>query len=284
MQAEDARRAVAAAMRAASALELTVDGAVVLNDSNRLVVRLKPCDVVARIAIAPSENHAWLATELDVARSLRETGAPFAGLEPLIEPRVFMRDGFAITFWTYFEPVARMVSPAAYARALEQLHSGLRQVEAASSHFMDRVAMTRDDVVSREITPDLAEEDRALLVDTLRDLASSVVSQNAPEQLLHGEPHPWNVLNTKDGPLFMDFENATRGPIEYDLAWAPAEVSERYPGADRDLVGECRGLVLAMIAMHRWRKADQHPSGRQSGVAFLESLRAGPPWPPLDTV
>ena len=140
------------------------------------------------------------------------------------------------------------------------------------------------DVASRDVTPDLAEADRALLADTLRDLRRSIVDRRAAEQLLHGEPHPWNVLDTKNGPLFIDFENTARGPVEYDLAWVPKEVSERYPDADQDLVGECRGVVLAIIATHRWSRGDQHPSGRQSGVAFLDALRDGPPWPALDDV
>ena len=101
---------------------------------------------------------------------------------------------------------------------------------------------------------------------------------------MHGEPHPWNVLDTSNGPLFMDFENSARGPVEYDLAWVPEEVSDRYPDADRELVDECRGVVLAIIAMHRWRRGDQHPSGRQSGVAFLNALREGSPWRPLNAV
>ena len=54
MQAAEARRAVAAAMATASALDLAVDDAVVLSDSNRLVVRLTPCDVVARVALCAS--------------------------------------------------------------------------------------------------------------------------------------------------------------------------------------------------------------------------------------
>src|SRR5467141_38326 len=55
-------------------------------------------------------------------------------------------------------------------------------------------------------------------------------------------PHPWNVLNTKKGPLFVDFENCVSGPVEFDLGWVPKAVSECYPGVDQDLVGECRGL------------------------------------------
>ena len=282
MQAAEARRAVAAAMSTASVLDLTVDDAVVLNDSNRLVVRLMPCDIVARVT--PMTHFASAEREVELVRRLAKTDIPVAGLEPRVEPRVFVRDGFKIAMWTYFEPVRRMLPPVEYARALERLHSGLRQVDVTTPHFMDRVAATQRDVASHDVTPDLAETDRALLANTLRDLRRSIINRRAPEQLLHGEPHPWNVLDTKNGPLFIDFENTALGPLEYDLAWVPNEVSERYPDADQDLVGECRGVVLAIVATHRWSRDDEHPSGRQSGVAFLNVLRDGPPWPTADDV
>lgn len=50
MESGEARRAVAAAMSTASALGLAADDAVVLNGSNRFVVRLLPCDKVARVS------------------------------------------------------------------------------------------------------------------------------------------------------------------------------------------------------------------------------------------
>ena len=50
MQASDVPRAVAAALSRASALGLTVDDAIVLQDANRLVLCLLPSDVVARVA------------------------------------------------------------------------------------------------------------------------------------------------------------------------------------------------------------------------------------------
>jgi hypothetical protein len=34
-----------------------------------------------------------------------------------------------------------------------------------------------------------------------------------------------------------------------------------------------------MVAPYRWRRDDQHPSGRQSGAALLNVLRDGPPRP-----
>jgi Ser/Thr protein kinase RdoA (MazF antagonist) len=137
----------------------------------------------------------------------------------------------------------------------------------------------QQDVASRDITPGLADADRAVLASMLRDLKRPVVSRRVPGQLLHGEPHRWNVLSTTDGLLFTDFENTACGPVEYDLAWVPEVVSDRYRDAERALVGECRGLVLAMVAAYRWRRDDQHPGGRQSGVALLNVLRDGPPWP-----
>ena len=226
--------------------------------------------------------------ELEVAQRLAETDSPVAALEPRVEPRVYVRDGFAISMWTYYEPVpSRELSPADYAHALERLHAGMRQIDVTTPHFMDRVAELQLWVANRDVTPELTDEDRELLANTLGSLRRSIVDRGAAEQLLHGEPHPWNVLSTKKGPLFIDFENAVSGPVEFDLAWVPEEVSERYPGADQDLVGECRGLMLAIIAAWRWRRDDQHPSGQKGrmaqrlppGSALARARRrVGPTW------
>jgi aminoglycoside phosphotransferase (APT) family kinase protein len=282
MQAAEERRAVVAAMSTASALDLAVDDSDVLNNSNRLVIRLMPCDIIARVT--PMTPFASAEREVELVKRLEEVRSPVATLEARVEPLVFVRDGFKISMWTYFEPVHRMLPPVEYAQLLGRLHGGLRQIDVAVPHFMERVAVSQQDIVSRDVTPDLSETDRELLANTLRDLGASIVNRGAAEQLLHGEPHPGNVFNTKNGPLLIDFENTVRGPVEFDLAWVPKEVSERYPDADQNLVGECRGAALAIIAMHRWSRDDRHPSGRQSGVAFLNALRDGPPWRPLDSV
>jgi uncharacterized protein (DUF2384 family) len=50
LQRKMSRGAIAAAMGAATALGLKADDAIVLHDSNKLTVRLLPCDVVARVA------------------------------------------------------------------------------------------------------------------------------------------------------------------------------------------------------------------------------------------
>ena len=102
--------------------------------------------------------------------------------------------------------------------------------------------------------------------------------------MLHGEPHPGNVLDTTRGPLFVDLETVCRGPVEFDLAHVPDAVSDRYAGVDQKLLGECRRLVLAMVAAWRFDRSDQLPNGRRAGRQLIDALRQGPPYPPLDSM
>ena len=282
MQPSETQRALAAARSIATALDLPVDDAIVLHDSNRLAVRLLPCDVLARVAPAA---HQVAQFELDLAQRLAGTESPVGVLDPRVEPRVYERDGFVVTLWTYYKPVTcRQVSPADYAGALERLHAGMRELDVRTPHFTDRVEEAQQLVESRNLTPELADADRELLISTLRSRRQAIGDRGAAEQLLHGEPHPGNVLGTKAGLLFIDLETCCRGPVEFDLAHVPEDVGEHYADADEELLSECRGLVLAMVAAWRWDLADQFPNGERAGRKLLSAVREGPPWPTLDVV
>ncbi|MEX1255788.1 MAG: phosphotransferase [Dehalococcoidia bacterium] len=272
MKASEVRRAVAAVRSIAAALDLTVDDAIVLHNSNKLALRVLPCDVLARVAHV---GHEVAQFEIDLAQRLAETDSPVAALEPRVEPRVYVRDGFVVTLWTYYEPVSpRDVTPAEYAQALVLLHAGMRGIDLTAPHFTDRVAEAQQLVASHAHTPDLGDADRELLSNTLRKMRWAIAQRGAAEQLLHGEPHPGNLLSTKNGPLFIDLETCCRGPVEFDLAHVPEGVSDHYPDADRDLLGECRILMLAMIAAWRWDRDDQFPNGRRMGTELLSQVRA----------
>jgi hypothetical protein len=269
-------------MSIASALDLKVDDAVVLHNSNKLAVRLLPCDVLARVA---PEAQQVAQFEIGLAQRLAEIGHLVGALERRVEPRPYTRDGFVVTLWTYYEPVTpRDVSPADYAKALKRLHTGMQKVDVTAPHYTDRVAEAQHLVASCDKTPALAEADRAFLSEALLDCRRRIADLGAAEQLLHGEPHPGNLLGTPRGPLFIDLETCCRGPVEFDLAHAPQAVGAHYPGADPELLGECRGLVLAMVAAWRWDAGDQFPNGRRVGEELLSILRKGPPWPTLDDV
>ena len=274
-------RAVAAGTSVAAACGLRVDDAVVVSDSNRLAVHLQPCDVLARVA--PRVRYPEL--EVEVVRRLAETGAPVAPLDPRVEPRVYEQDDFAVTLWTYYESVPpRDIAPDKYASALERLHAGMRQVELTGNwlpHVTDRVDEAQRLVVNAIDHPFLAGPDLELLATTLSRMRSTIIDRDAPEQLLHGEPHPGNVLWTSAGPLFIDLETCCRGPIEFDIAHAtintgapPMQVAAHYSGADMSLVHTCWILMLAMVTAWRCEPDDDLPNRRAMAMDWMRQLRA----------
>jgi hypothetical protein len=290
MEPSEVRRAVEHARSTASALGLQVDDAIVVNNGGGIAVRLIPCDVLAKVA--PSAWQAGMQFEVEVARRLAETDGPVGELEPRVEPRVYVRDAFAITLWTYYEPVAMRgtahvdisasieafkgshIPPADYAHAVIRLHAGLRQIDLEAPHITDRVADNLRGVGDDEVTPELLAPDRELLSDVLGRMSTTMSAAGTGEQLLHGEPHPGNLLSTRRGPLFIDLGTCCRGPIEYDLAHAPEEVAEHYPGANSDLIHQCRILMWALITTYRWRPDDQMPNRDYWRVEGLNQIRA----------
>jgi len=289
MEPSEVRRAVEAAMSTTSALGLQVDDAVVVNNGGRIAVRLTPCDVLA--LVAPSAWRAAMQFEVEVARRLAKTDSPVGELESRVEQRVYVHDDLAMTLWTYYEPVADRqqhvdisaaveafteshIEPADYAHALVRLHAGLHQIELAAPHVNVRIANWAEHAADREVTPELQSPDRDLLHNTLVRNSAAIDDRASSEQLLHGEPHPGNVLSTKRGPIFIDLGTCQRGPIEYDLAYAPEEVAQQYPDADEDLVHEFRIIMWAGITTERWGRDDQFPNRDYWRVEGLNQLRA----------
>lgn len=166
MRPAEVTRAVAAAVSTVSAVGLRADDAVVVHNSNRIAVRVRPCDVLVRVA--PATHEAGTSFEIEVARRLGDVDAPVARLEPRAEPQVHLRDGFAVTLWTYYEPVPRDVSAGEYAQALERLHASLRRIDLAAPRFTDRVSEAQWVIDNRRESPELADADRELLSHTLR--------------------------------------------------------------------------------------------------------------------
>lgn len=194
--------------------------------------------------------------------------------------------GFAVTLWTYHEPVGPSdIAPPEYAQALVRLHAGLRQLEVRAPHFTGRVAEAQRLIADPEQTPKLLGPDRELLGDTLRRQSIGISGLGTDEQVLHGEPHAGNVLRTREGLLFVDFETCCRGPVEFDIAHGllpnedghmlpAADVCRHYPGANQDLIDQCRLLIWAMITTWRWQRDDQLPNGRYWRIEGLNQIRA----------
>jgi hypothetical protein len=53
-----------------------------------------------------------------------------------------------------------------------------------------------------------------------------------------------------------------------------ADVCEHYPGANQDLIEQCRLLIWAMITTWRWQRDDQLPNRRYWRIEGLNQIRA----------
>jgi aminoglycoside phosphotransferase (APT) family kinase protein len=279
VESTEVTSAIDATISIATGLGLPTDRAIVLQNSNKLALRLLPCNVFARVSTM-EDRHALF--EVKLAKQLAATDSPVAALYRRVEPRGYERDGFEVTLWMFYETVPTEISPISYAKAIQRLHLGMRGIDIPTPHFTDRVASAEQLVANRDLTPELTDEDRQLLASTLQELQLAIRAYHAIEQLLHGEPHPGNVLNTSNGPMFIDLETCCRGPIEFDLAHVPRAVSAQYPAVNQELLNDCRQLVLAMVAVWRWERGDQFPNGIAFGRELLSALRTGPPWPTID--
>lgn len=271
MEEPDRLRAIAATLAVVRAQGLAADAAVLLSNSNKIILLIRPSDVVARVAPAGQMDGGF---ELELAGRLSTAGRPVVAPDPRVEPVVHDADGFAMTLWSYAQPSAAASSPQDYARALHDLHRGLREIDLDAPQAVDRVDEARGLVADPVRSPALRDDDRELLITTLDDLRAVLLDAGVTDQLLHGEPHPGNLIATADGPVFVDLETCCRGPVEFDLAHAPAEVASHYSDSDPELLRHCRMLVLAMITAWRWDRDDQFPNGVELGRLWAGQLRA----------
>jgi hypothetical protein len=83
--------------------------------------------VLARVA--PSGQLADSAFEVEVARRLTDAGAPVGRLHPRGGARVHTRNAFAVSLWTYYEPLEAEIAPADRADAFVRHHAALRRTD-----------------------------------------------------------------------------------------------------------------------------------------------------------
>ena len=273
MQDAEVRRATAAAMSTASSRGLLVDDVVVLHNSNKLTLRLLPCDVVARVA--PAGDHV-AQFEIDLARAAHRARLPgrrAGSTRGAARLRARRLRGHAVDLLRACDDArGRTGRLRRRARAAARRHAAA----STSPRRTSRTASTRRWRSSRTATAPRRSRTRTGSCCATRSasLRRSITEHGAAEQLLHGEPHPGNVLRHRARARVIDLETCCRGPVEFDLAHAPDDVSEHYPGLDPQLLRDCRILVLAMVTTWRWDRDDQFPDGRRLGTEGLGQLRA----------
>ncbi|WP_341528347.1 aminoglycoside phosphotransferase family protein [Nostoc sp. UHCC 0302] len=224
--------AIRAASEVAEEQRLSFDRAIALRHRSNTIVHLYPTSVVARVATTTSavrQGEAWLAREVAVARHLVDVGAPAIAPSPEIEPGPHQHLGLVLSFWEFVEELDEPIDPYAAGRALRICHEALENFQGD----LPRLGGIEE---AEQILSRLSAE--AALPTSDIDMLYQVSQRSQrelsqlPMQPLHGDAHLRNVLNTKRGLLWGDWEDTFMGPIGWDLACLLA--SSRIFGTDID--------------------------------------------------
>ncbi|MFH8346124.1 phosphotransferase family protein [Streptomyces sp. NPDC018045] len=243
-------RALGAAVAAGRGLGLTVTDPKVLHDMFSVVVHLAPAPVVVRVpTVLPpyadtDVQAARQRVELDVVGWLAGEGVPVIPPSPLVPREPVRRDGFSMTFWQFVEEDGgREPDYVHNSRLTADLHAALRAypgelpfLSAAEPRFATEA------LAALEGRPDLIEPaglDRARREwAILEPLVSSRAAFEAEfpgvdVQPIHGDAPAVNIVAAKGGELYSDFELATLGPVEWDVAVLGPECEAAYDEAAR---------------------------------------------------
>jgi Ser/Thr protein kinase RdoA (MazF antagonist) len=214
------RGALKAAVAVARDLGLPCDDAVILRDQLNVLVHLKPAPVVARVAgtiAAVRPGTMWQARELAITEHLARAGAPVVAPSNELPagPHVYL--GRVVSFFEYAEVIDDPADPVAAGEGLRFCHEALRDFDGSLpvlGGVTEAEALLAKLAAEESIDGHTAHE----LLERILELHATLGSLRAPIRPLHGDAHLNNVLNTRNGPLWNDWEDTCLGPLGWDAA------------------------------------------------------------------
>lgn len=257
--------AVDASVACARTLGLPVEQPEVIAEGFSVRVHLRPSPVVSRVVTTGQELRGdprpWLEREVAVAQFLARSGVGIVA--PWDDPGPHAVDGVEVTLWQWVEDTGATVSGAEFGVMLGELHAALAGYDADLTPLVGPLT---------DIAAAVQRVDDPLLhraADVLVPLA-----MDWPRRPLHGDAHTGNVLMTRDGPRWSDFEDVCAGPVEWDLASLTLtdEAVDAYPGhIDRTRLEECRDLRRLQVLSYLLVEDAHEPE-------LLESLTSALRW------
>jgi Phosphotransferase enzyme family len=214
--------AVAAAVAVAGAQGLRCDAPEVIADGSNVLVHLQPAPVVARVAtttaLVRKPVQRWMQIDLDVAGYLAQKSFPVVAPSRELAPGPHLHDGLTMTFWEFVEHDRNAVASVEEVGALlRELHGALRgyRGELRQLSPFAEIPEWLDEIEHWETVD---EADIAMLRRGYAEITARIDRLKLPEQALHGDAHKKNVLKMSRGLVWTDFEDACRGPVEWDIA------------------------------------------------------------------
>jgi hypothetical protein len=200
---------------------------------SNVLVHLAPAPVVARVMTGTAVLHAdvegWLTREVAVGVYLAGRTGLIVPPTDLMPPGPHERDGMWMTMWAYVPHDAQASPPQP-----RELGASLRELHAALAGFpgdLEPVSGIRD-WLARLLdglppSPELNRDDVDWLRAELGALTPLVFESPLPAQPLHGDVSIGNVLRTRGGLAWNDFEDVCAGPVAWDVAGLVASARVR---------------------------------------------------------
>lgn len=213
-----------------------------LHHSNNVVARCG--DLVFKVS-----THLGMAErDIVVAAHAAARGGP--ALAPICE--LVEVQGFAVSVWPYCEGASQSdEDDADAAQALVALHASLVGAPIALPRLAERFEAIADLLGDNGATSALSDRDRVVLNRAV-DL---VLPEAVGFAVLHAEPHDRNRLRREGSIVYIDFEAACVGPIEWDLAYlSDSAAIANWPDHDVRLRSVLQVGVSACVSVACWRR------------------------------
>lgn len=266
-------------------------GARMLPSRSNTVFHLPAADIVVRLSRATPVNDARAGLVVSITRWIADHGGP--ALAPLAYQQPVWEADTVATFWPY------LPSPATpWARDLATAVRELHQFDARTSAAQrpplpEHQPLARLcealDLDTRRDQPVLPAATRQWLLNRADRLQRSYDTTTTPlgRGLIHADVLPDNLLQDPDGRwLFIDWDRASHGPRELDLAFAvpthfhkPARARAEFSAAYGYDITAWTGwtLVRDLSELHSLasylRRAPTNPATRDELHRRVDSLR-----------
>jgi len=208
---KDAHAATLVAEGLARKLGFAAERPALVSVGSNVVIRVAPEGPVARVSglvdrVRDTREH--FRRDVALARHLAAEGAP--AVRPVEPAGPHEVAGRVVTFWEWVPPAAPP-GGSEIGRALVACHRALASYEGE----LPPLQRLLDEAVVVAGRGALTAEDRSYVRVELLRVADRIAELGLPERPIHGDSGLGNVLT---GPRWNDWEDASIGPAEWDLA------------------------------------------------------------------
>lgn len=188
----------------------------VIRDKSNLTVLLTGSGIVARspgqVRLVRNEKE-FIGRELAVTAFLRDNGLPV--VPPLIDHPV-EADGMLFSFWHYIEADGD-IDAEAVGWSLRDCHEALEDFDASQLKEWGILDESVEILKNNDLELAIDDQDRADAVRLAEEIQNELKTTNSLTPV-HGDAHLGNVIHTKGGPVWIDWEDTHLAPAAWDLA------------------------------------------------------------------